>query len=157
MTPTFEIEQALEAANLALHQVQGRPLTDIEILVLKGAWERDSYDQIAARNQYSTSYISQDIAPKLWKLLSEAVGDKVKKNSLREPLRRYWETQLQPGQPASEARGAKNSRAALPSIENNSDRPFPTYVRRPDIEDLCYDTLLNFPGTLPITSMHRSD
>jgi hypothetical protein len=151
VTPYFDLDQAVEIANQAVTQTQGRPLTDVEILVLKGAWDRDSYDQIAARNQYSTSYISQDIAPKLWKLLSEAVGEKIKKNSLREPLKRYWEQQLQASTavPAIPAQPSVPAPKVLYQRENrDTDAPFPTYVHRPDIETLCYDTLLNYPGTL---------
>jgi hypothetical protein len=149
---SFDINLAIEAANRAVTETSGRPLTDVEVLVLKGAWERDSYDQIAARNQYSTSYISQDIAPKLWKLLSDATGEKIKKNSLREPLKRYWETQQAASdrEPHSFRQRPLNvvSTTALTTEAKASDLPFPTYVRRQHIEDLCYDTLLNYQGTL---------
>jgi hypothetical protein len=151
----FELNDAIAAANQAVVGVYGRRLSDVEILVLKGAWERESYDQIAAQNQYSTSYISQDIAPKLWRLLSDATGEKIKKNSLREPLKRYWETQQQTT-PASEALappGAAASRAAVsrsvPAPGSTAeDLPFPTYIRRPEIEAVCIDTLTHYPGSL---------
>jgi hypothetical protein len=150
VTPHFDIDQAIETANQAVTQTHGRPLTDVEILVLKGAWERDSYDQIAARNQYSTSYISQDIAPKLWKLLSDAIGERIKKKSLREPLKRYWEHQLQERTP-NRTTVAKLSNASFTQPQvgvGDIDLPFPTYVHRSDIETLCYETLLKYPGTL---------
>lgn len=149
---SFEIDQAVEVANQAVTVAHGRPLSDVEILVLKGAWERDSYDQIAARNQYSTSYISQDIAPKLWKLLSDAIGERVKKNSLREPLKRYWEHQTQGGSRPTTAIATTPIKSAFqaPSAvaAESSDLPYPTYIRRPDIEAVCFDTLLNYPGSL---------
>ncbi len=160
----FNIEQAIDAANQAMSSVLGRALTDIEILVLRGAWERDSYDQIAARNQYSTSYISQDIAPKLWKALSDATGEKIKKNSLREPLRRYWEKQIDSGinqpdhlkrdriqhqHPGSFASPTSQSAAvALAAHPESSDLPYPTYIRRTDLEEQCLDTLIHHPGSL---------
>ena len=151
MISHFDIDQAIEVANQAITQTHGRPLTDVEILVLKGAWERDSYDQIAARNQYSTSYISQDIAPKLWKLLSEAIGEKIKKNSLREPLKRYWDHQQQSavlGQTTvTQPPATAASTLGQPSYPD-TDIPFSTYIHRPNVEALCFDTLLNYSGTL---------
>jgi len=150
---SFDIDQAVEVANQAVTVAHGRSLTDVEILVLQGAWERDSYDQIAARNQYSTSYISQDIAPKLWKLLSAAIGEKVKKNSLKEPLKRYWESRSQGKTtlPAASASGFSSSRSQQASRIQTleaEDLPYPTYIRHTSIEESCFDTLLNFPGSL---------
>ena len=75
-------EKAVHIANQAILLKVNRSLTDIEVIVLKGAWQRQEYDEIAAQHQYATSYISQDVAPKLWKLLSEALGEKVKKSNL---------------------------------------------------------------------------
>jgi hypothetical protein len=152
----FDLNDAIEAANQAVVGVHGRRLSDVEILVLKGAWERESYDQIAAQNQYSTSYISQDIAPKLWRLLSDATGEKIKKNSLKEPLKRYWEIHLQSGKkdpvamapaapsssPSSTAQPPQTTGSAAPEL------PFPTYIRWPDIEAVCIETLTHYPGSL---------
>jgi hypothetical protein len=89
----FGLEEAIKAADKAVTSVAGRPLSDVEIIILKGAWERLEYDQIAAQNQYATSYVSNDIAPKLWKLLTDALGEKVKKSNFKAALRRYWEEQ----------------------------------------------------------------
>ena len=147
---TFTTEQAVDAANQALKAAYGRPLTDVEMLVLKGALERDSYDQIAARNQYSTSYISQDIAPKLWKLLSDATGEKVKKNSLKEPLKRYWETLSAARSPVPPdlTKGGMLPAGALSVSADAVTLPYPTYIRHPAIEELCLETLMHHPGTL---------
>ena len=145
----FDIDQAVEVANQVVTTVHGRSLSDVEILVLKGAWDRDSYDQIAARNQYSTSYLSQDIAPKLWKLLSDAIGEKVKKNSLKEPLKRYWEKHLSATSlPTIAAMAESAVNRADSNTVDLADLPYPTYVRHLEIEDICYDSLLNYPGSL---------
>lgn len=150
----FDIDQAIAAANQVTTTFRGRSLNDVEILVLKGAWERDSYDQIAARSQYSASYISQDIAPKLWKLLSDALGEKVKKNSFKEPLKRYWETKSSqetapPGAHSPKpALTLQTSEGANTSIcSNELELPYPTYIQRPEVEALCFETLLH-SGTL---------
>ncbi|NET09865.1 MAG: hypothetical protein F6K16_35225 [Symploca sp. SIO2B6] len=70
----FRVEEAVQVANQIVLSTVGRSLTDVEVIILKGAWERLGYDQIAAQNQYATSYVRNDIAPKLWRLLSDALG-----------------------------------------------------------------------------------
>jgi hypothetical protein len=91
---SFELDRAIQAANEAVTTIAGRPLSDVETIILKGAWQRLDYDQIAAQNQYATTYVSNDIAPKLWKLLTDALGVKVRKSNFKAALERYWEHQL---------------------------------------------------------------
>ncbi|NET57451.1 MAG: hypothetical protein F6K47_15195 [Symploca sp. SIO2E6] len=90
---TFNVDEAIKVANQVMLAKIKRNLTDVEIMIIKGAWEREDYDQIAAKNQYATSYISQDIAPKLWKMLTKSLGEKVKKSNFKEALKRVWEKQ----------------------------------------------------------------
>lgn len=64
----FNLGEAIIVANQVVNYKFNRNLTDIEIIIIKRAWERQEYDEIAAKHQYATTYISQDVAPKLWKL-----------------------------------------------------------------------------------------
>lgn len=48
--------------------------------------ERKTYDQLAEECGYSARYVKQDVAPKLWLLISQAVGDKVNKANVRAAL-----------------------------------------------------------------------
>ena len=91
---SFGIEEAVKTANQLIFQQFSRHLTDVETVVLRGSWEKLEYDQIAAQNKYATSYISQDAAPKLWKMLSTALGEKVKKSNFKAALKRSWEDSL---------------------------------------------------------------
>lgn len=142
---SFNIQAAIRVANQVMSDQVNRTLTDVEILVLEGAWNRLEYDQIAAQHQYATSYISQDVAPKLWKALSDALGEKVKKSNFREALKRQWE-----GETGTEHRQLPQ----LQSTQLKSSQPPPSfalitgcYVERPPIESLCYEALLQ-PGAL---------
>ncbi|TVP61666.1 MAG: hypothetical protein EA343_13595 [Nodularia sp. (in: Bacteria)] len=151
----FNLDEAITIANQAVFRKFDRSLTDIEIIVIKGAWEREEYDQIAAKNQYATSYISQDIAPKLWKLLTDAVGEKVKKSNFKEALKRSWEKQCWERQFTSEydllspeSITANSQQWNGNSTEVKQDFPaLELYVERFSIELLCYETLLQ-PGSL---------
>lgn len=156
---SFTLEEAVKTANWAVSARLNRSLTDVEIIVLRGAWYRQDYDQIAAQSQYATSYISQDVAPKLWKALTVALGEKVKKSNFKEPLKRFWEKHL-----LGEEMAFDSSRAVLDSkphagnflppvgarsaqkLEEHSDSKI-CYVERPPTELNCYETLRQ-PGAL---------
>jgi hypothetical protein len=152
----FNLKDAINIANQAILVKVGRHLTDVEIFILEGAWNREEYDQIAAKHQYATSYISQDVAPKLWKTLTDALGEKVKKSNFKEALKRYSEKQQQFNQHPSVSETITSTRQTqvVPNWSKSgvsevkqevlrSDR----YVERPPIESICYHTLLQ-PGSL---------
>ncbi|WP_250123831.1 hypothetical protein [Chroococcidiopsis sp. CCMEE 29] len=44
--------------------------------VLQGAWQGQTYEEIAEAYGYSASYLKQGVGPKLWKLLSHALGER---------------------------------------------------------------------------------
>lgn len=140
--PTFNLDNALKAANQAVYSKTGRNLSDVETIVFRGCWEKLTYDQIAARHQYAAAYLSQDVAPKLWKSLSGALGEDVKKANFREPLKRYWE------------RWKSRVNSTLPPLVPDDGEPEPpqpslpkNYVERSQIEARCYEALLQ-PGAL---------
>jgi hypothetical protein len=150
----FDLKEAIRIANQVISAKARRNLTDVEVLVLTGAWNREEYDQTAAKHQYATSYISQDVAPKLWRTLSEALGEKVKKSNFKEALKRHWEQQLllEKELPQSFTIVTQNSGSEPSSsvdsgvsIEDILDADY--YVERPPIESICYETLLQ-PGAL---------
>jgi hypothetical protein len=60
-----------------------RHLKTIEILILKGAFEGKNYTEIAQDYSCTPEYISHDVAPKLWKLISQATGEKFNKRNFR--------------------------------------------------------------------------
>jgi hypothetical protein len=79
----MEFEQALAIANDTANQKLARPLTELEIALLFGAWNNLTYEQIADRSGYSINYLQRDIGPKFWQFLSYALGRKVNKKNLR--------------------------------------------------------------------------
>ncbi len=67
----------------------GKHLSNIEVLVLRGSWKGHKYNQIAAEGGYTDEYIKNDIGPKLWKRLSQALEKKVKKNNFKAIIEQY--------------------------------------------------------------------
>ena len=153
---SFGIEEAIHIANQLASRQANRRLTDVEISVLRGAWDKLEYDQIAAQNKYSTSYISKDAAPKLWKLLSNALGEKVRKSNFKEILKRSWVESMTASAGSSETKGSevRNPRVTNSKIMGcleNSTTEDPilsnVYIQRPPVESICCKALTQ-PGSL---------
>ncbi|WP_333383079.1 pentapeptide repeat-containing protein [Microcoleus sp. B4-D4] len=80
-------EEALAIVETALDEDE--QLNDVQELIFRQCWEgRHSYDEIANSSKYDDEYI-KSAGAKLWKLLSEAFDEKVKKNNLKSVLKRY--------------------------------------------------------------------
>lgn len=65
-------------------------LSNLQKDLMKALWfkPRQSYEKIAKKMGYSDGYIERDAAPKLWHLLSDVLGEKVKKSNFRAVLER---------------------------------------------------------------------
>ncbi|MEM6613830.1 MAG: NB-ARC domain-containing protein, partial [Cyanobacteria bacterium P01_C01_bin.72] len=87
----MDLSQALKVANQAMLAKCDRGLSDVETVILKGSWESQTYDQIAEVSGYSDSYLRRDVAPKLWKLLGQALGESVGKKNFKAALARKWQ------------------------------------------------------------------
>ena len=153
---SFGIEEAIHTANRLASRQANRHLTDVEISVLRGAWDKLEYDQIAAQNEYSTSYISKDTAPKLWKLLSSALGEKVRKSNFKEALKRNWEESRTVSAGCSERIDSEARNPGIPNskvidcLESNpTENPIlcNVYIERPPVESMCCKALTK-PGAL---------
>jgi len=88
----MEFDAARAIADSALFAQAGRHLSDVEAAILAGAWNGNTYDQIAATAGYSPSYLTRTVGPQLWKLLSDALGEPVSKTNFRAALQRYHST-----------------------------------------------------------------
>ena len=82
-------EEAFQAADLAVRSIRTDGLRDIERVVLEGSWYRQTYQTIAAEAGYTEGYLSRDVGPALWILLSNALGMQVKKTNFRTAIERW--------------------------------------------------------------------
>ncbi|MEM9004303.1 MAG: NB-ARC domain-containing protein [Cyanobacteria bacterium P01_F01_bin.86] len=92
----LKLETALQIANQAMLAHLKRGLSDVETVILRGAWDGQTYEEIAQNSAYSDSYLRRNIGPKLWKGLSEALGETVSKPNFREALDRYRSVVVEP-------------------------------------------------------------
>lgn len=85
------INLVLQVINNVVYTYKGRYLNDIEEQVLSGSLEGKKYREIAEEHQYCTEYLSQDIGFKLWRMLTEVLGESVNKKNIKGVCRRALE------------------------------------------------------------------
>ncbi len=86
----IDLEEALALSNALVFAKSGTYLSDLQQAMLRASWswQRQSYDQIADAYGYSPTYLKHDVGPKLWRLLSDALGEKVSKTNFRAAIER---------------------------------------------------------------------
>ena len=77
----------MEIVNEAIFQKEKRKLKVLEELIFKGSLQKHTYPKIAEDNDYDEQYIKDEGAA-FWRLLSEALGEKVSKNNFLGVLER---------------------------------------------------------------------
>jgi serine/threonine-protein kinase len=82
----MQLNEALELADTLVFAKTGSHLSDVQRAVLSGAWEGQTYQEIAEAHGLSSAYLNQEVGPHLWKLLSEACGQRVYKKNLHSIL-----------------------------------------------------------------------
>lgn len=86
----MNVEEVLNFTDALIFAKKGRHLSDVQQVIIQAAWSgtRQCYDQIAQTNGYSPNYLKQDAGPKLWQLLSDIFGEKIKKSNFRTAVER---------------------------------------------------------------------
>ncbi len=92
----MDFDELIFLIDAAVYESMQRHLRDTEVLVFRGSWQGQGYEEIAEAHHYTAQYLRQDVGPKLWKLLSQVMGEKVSKTSFRAALERYGRKHLEP-------------------------------------------------------------
>ena len=79
------IDTAIEYADQVLYERTGRHLSDLQSCIIQQSWQGRTYSQVATIAGYSEGHI-KDVASQLWRLLSEALGERITKGNLRSRL-----------------------------------------------------------------------
>lgn len=149
-TEMQSLENALAFIEEAVYKHSGEPLSDLQKLILRAAWEgnQKTYSQIAAEYNYSDKYLQQVVGPKLWQLISNALGQKVTKSNLKVILTQQLTAQ--------EDSSKSSAITKVSSAKTASELEYPTdsvplgspfYVIRTPHEPNCYASALK-PGAL---------
>lgn len=120
----MEFSEALEIANQAVFAYTKRHLTDLQRNVFQGAWQGQNYEDIAGDLQYTHKYISQQVGPRLWDLLSGALGEQVSKTNFRAALERRKKTLPMPEQETPHQKKPALTRVLLSDHSQHSEFNF---------------------------------
>ena len=144
----MNFEEGLEILDTSVFSKINRHLKDVEIIILKGSWQGLNYDQIANNEGYAAKYLRQDVGFKLWKLLSEVLGEEVNKTNFRAAIERS---------------NIKNNNISN-TIKNDFVPEYPKgsvplnsvfYIQRNLIEERCYDTILQAGSLIRIKAPNQ--
>ena len=88
-------DEVVREIDSKVFQKTNRHLKDVENIVLHGAWQGKTYEQMqeSCQDKYSLSYLKQAAGPRLWKLLSEILEEDIGKTNFRVVLERQWNKQ----------------------------------------------------------------
>jgi len=143
-----KIEKLVEFAILLVATETGVSLNYIQKVLLRESLLEDkkTYAQIAEENKYSESYIKFSVAPKLWQLLSQAIGEKVNKTNLPALLEQHFVNQNNP-QPTKTTKAMPTAdltteHYVLESPEGQVPLASRLYIERSTIEQTCYQEIL---------------
>lgn len=81
----MKIETAIEYADQLLYERTGKHLSDLQSDIIHHSWQGQTYSQVANVAGYSEGHV-KDVASQLWKLLSDALGERITKGNLRSRL-----------------------------------------------------------------------
>jgi WD40 repeat protein len=96
------VEEALAALETILGK---RSLNDLQELIVRQSWEQKTYPEIAVSCGYDDGYVKY-VGFQLWKMLSDALGERVSKNNFRSVLRR-WQSRHIGGGEGERGRGGE--------------------------------------------------
>jgi len=143
-----KIEKLVEFAIFLVATETGVSLNYIQKVLLRESLLEDkkSYDKIAEENKYSESYIKFSVAPKLWQLLSQALGEKVNKTNFPALLEQHFVNQNNP-QPTETTKaiptaGLTAEHYVLESPEGQVPVASGLYIERSTIEQTCYQEIV---------------
>ena len=83
-----KFEKLLTFAENLIYEKTDNSFSDLQRTLLLSTLQgsRKTYDQIADECGYSPKYLKQDVAPKLWQLLSEVLEQKITKSNIKSIL-----------------------------------------------------------------------
>lgn len=75
----MDVNEVLEFVEPLVVEQTGKPLNNVQRAVVEGTWQRKTYNEIAQKCHVTEKHLA-DVGYELWKLLSEALDEDIKKN-----------------------------------------------------------------------------
>jgi hypothetical protein len=99
----MNLDLLFETVNSQLSQTQDDALNSTEMMVLRGILQDLTYSEIAQQEDYSPGYLTNVVAPELYRKLSSLVGETVTKKRCRLLLESYISERTEVSFPGAEA------------------------------------------------------
>jgi hypothetical protein len=153
----MNFEEGLQILDAAVLKKINRNLKDVEIIVLKGSWQGLSYDEIATNEGYAAKYLRQDIGFKLWKLLSEALGEEISKTNFHAAVERSYsrDKNILSTEVNQDNFIAVKDEFVPEYPEGSLPVNSPFYIQRNPIEERCYETILQTGSLIRIKAPNQ--
>lgn len=85
----MNVNEVVTFVDKIIFEKTGKHLDDIQTAVVRGTWERRTYDDIAQECNVTKNHVG-DIGTELWQLLSQALNEDIKKTNFRSTLERIY-------------------------------------------------------------------
>ncbi|HIK33973.1 MAG TPA: AAA family ATPase [Oscillatoriales cyanobacterium M59_W2019_021] len=83
----MNLKEVLQMADEIVFAKTGEHLDDLQEAILRGTLQGEKYSQIAEESHSNESYV-RDVGSKLWRILSEELGEKISKSNIRSTMER---------------------------------------------------------------------
>ncbi|AFY79821.1 AAA-like domain-containing protein [Oscillatoria acuminata] len=151
----INFEEAFKIADQVIFAKTGKHITDIEMMIFRGAWQDKTYEEIAENTEYAANYLHRMVGKDFWQRLSDSLGEKVSKKNFKTALERHWKATLNNSQTGGESllktEGWVTPETLKGPILDCSEGSVPLdsrfYVHRPPIEARCQVAIAQ-PGAL---------
>ncbi len=90
----MDVAEVLKLADELMFDSTSKYLDNLERSIVEGVCQGKKYAQVAEESYCTEGYVT-DIAAKLWKVLSDALGEKVSKSSFKSAIERYYSSIVQ--------------------------------------------------------------
>lgn len=83
----MDVNEVLQFMDRLMLEHTGKHLDDVQRAVIEGTWQKQTYGDMAQEFKFNKNYVG-DVGAGLWQLLSEVLGEEVKKTNFRSTLER---------------------------------------------------------------------
>src|SRR4028118_106859 len=84
----MEVQEVLKIADDIVFAKTGKHLDHLQEAILRGTWQRQQYPEIAKTCHRSEAHVKK-VASKLWKLLSEILGEDINQSNVGYTVERW--------------------------------------------------------------------
>lgn len=90
----MNVKEVLQYVDGLVLEKTGKHLDDVQKAVVEGTWQKQTYDDIAKKCHLRKNHVG-DVGYHLWQLLSEVIGEDIKKINFRSTIERLKLTSSQ--------------------------------------------------------------